>query len=150
MTYLLDWATTGAEVLVGLTDPADATRGMHVVPGRIEPDWQGRAVLVFTLPRGDEEECIRADRLGSTSAALHLTEAGDGWAVTVFSRGSEAHLRWLIREAQRGIRHLLGDRILDTPQASRQLAQLAATLHALMVRASLMSEPISQEARPAA
>jgi len=68
----------------------------------------------------------------------------------VFREGSEAHLRWLIREAQQDIRQLLGDRLLETPQASRRLAELSATLHSLMLRAALLAEPVSHEARPAA
>lgn len=150
MTYLLTWATIGTEVFVGLNDPADAARGMHVVEGRLEQDCQERTVLRFTLPCRGEEQTVDAHRLSSTSASLHVTDAGDGWAVTVFAEGSEAHLRWLIREAQHGIRHLLGDRIIETPEASRKLTELAGTLHSLMLRAALMSEPISHEARPAA
>lgn len=150
MTHLLTWATIGTEVLVGLTDPADAARGMHVVRGRVEQDAQERPVLRFTLPCHGAEQIIDAARLSSTSAALHLTDTGDGWAVTAFAEGSEAHLRWLIREAQLGIRQLLGDRMLGTPQASRKLTELAGALHSLMLRADLLSEPISHAARPAA
>ncbi len=150
MTYLLGWASPGTDVLVGLTDPADAAKGMHVVRGRLEQDGDERTVLRFTLPCGGVAETVDAGRLSSTSAALHLTATGDGWAVTVFAEGSEAHLRWLIREAQLGIRRLLGDRLIETPQASRRLAELAATLHSLMLRAALLAEPISHEARPAA
>jgi len=150
VTYLLTCATIGADVLVGLTDPADAARGMHIVQGRLEPDGEGRTVLRFTLPCSGGAETVDAGRLSSTSAALHVTATGDGWAVTAFPEGSEAHLRWLIREAQQGIRQLLGDRLLETPQSSRRLAELAATLHSLMLRAALLSEPISHGARPAA
>jgi len=107
-------------------------------------------VLRFTLPCSGGAETVDAGRLSSTSAALHVTATGDGWAVTAFPEGSEAHLRWLIREAQQGIRQLLGDRLLETPQSSRRLAELAATLHSLMLRAALLSEPISHGARPAA
>jgi hypothetical protein len=150
MTYLLAWTTTGTEVLVGLTDPADPARGMHVVQGRVEQDYRGRSVLRFTLPSSGEQQTVDAHRLASTSAALHVADGGDGWGVTVFPRGSEAHLRWLIREAQHGIRQLLGDRMVDTPQASRKLTDLAATLHSLVLRAALMSERIPHEAHPAA
>jgi hypothetical protein len=150
MTYLLGWASTGTDVLVGLTDPADAARGMHIVRGRLEQDGDERTVLRFTLPCGGGAETVDASRLSSASAALHLTATGDGWAVTVFAEGSEAHLRWLIREAQLGIRRLLGDRLIVTPQASRRLAELAATLHSLMLRAALLAEPVSHESRPAA
>lgn len=149
MTYQLGGASPGNDVLVGLTDPADAARGMHIVQGRLEQDGEERTVLRFTLPCGGAET-VDARRLSSTSAALHLTATGDGWAVTVFPEGSEAHLRWLIREAQLGIRRLLGDRLLETPQASRRLAELAATLHSLMLRAALLAEPNSHASRPAA
>ena len=111
MTNLLDWATTGTGVLVGVTDPADATTGMLVVRGSVEQDSQGR---------------------------------------TVFPEGSEAHLRWLIRAAQQGIRHLLGDRTVSTPTTSRRLTELAGTLHSLMLRADLMAEPARDGALPAA
>jgi len=147
---LLTWAGIGTDVLVGLTDPADAARGMHIVNGRLDTDGEGRTVLRFPLPCRGGVQTVDARRLSTTSAALHLTPAGDGWAVTVFPEGSEAHLRWLIREAQQGIRRLLGDRLLETPQASRRLAGLAATLHSLMLRAALLAEPISRDARPAA
>jgi hypothetical protein len=150
MTYLLSWARPGTDVLVGLTDPADAARGMHIVPGRLVQDGAERTVLRFILPCRGEVQTVDARRLSSTSAALHLTASGDGWAVTMFSEGSEAHLRWLIREAQQGIRQLLGDRLLATPQASRRLAELAATLHSLMLRAALLADPISYDMRPAA
>jgi hypothetical protein len=150
MAYLLSWATIGTDVLVGLTDPADAARGIHVVQGRLEPDGEERIVLRFTLPRRGGVQTVDARRLSDTSAALHLTDTGDGWAVTVFPAGSEAHLRWLVREAQQGIRQVLGDRLLATPQASRRLAELAATLHSLMLRAALLAEPVSHESRPAA
>ncbi len=149
MTYLLSWAVTGSDVLVGLTDPADATRGMHVVGGRLERDCEG-TVLRFTLPSGGGVQTMDARRVSSTSAALHLTAEGDGWAVTAFAEGSEAHLRWLIREAQQGIRRLLGDRLLATPQASRRLAEVAATLHSLMLRAALLAKPNPGQAQPAA
>ncbi|HEY3337978.1 MAG TPA: hypothetical protein VGK18_05715 [Propionicimonas sp.] len=149
MTNLLSWATVGSDVLVGLADPADASRGSHVVPGRIERDSRARTVVRFTLPCGGEQ-VIEAHRLSSMSAALHLTEAGDGWAVTAFADGSEAQLRWQIREAQLAIRGVLGDRLLGTTQASRKLAELAATLHSLMLRAELMSVPIVHRAHPAA
>ena len=48
MTYQLGGASPGNDVLVGLTDPADAARGMHIVQGRLEPDGEGRTVLRFT------------------------------------------------------------------------------------------------------
>lgn len=150
MTYLLALATTGTEVLVGLNDPTDAARGMHLVPGRLVPDGRGRTVLRFTFPWRAGEQVVDADRLSSTSAALHVSDTGDGWAITVFDPGSEAHLRWLIREAQHGIRLLLGDRLLRTPQDSRRLGELAATLHSLVLRAALLAEPIPHDARPAA
>jgi hypothetical protein len=136
VTYLLSWAAIGADMLVGLADPTDPARGMHIVRGRLEQDCEERTVLRFTLPCTGGVQTVDARRLGSTSAALHVTDTGEGWAVTVFPEGSEAHLRWLIREAQQGIRRLLGDRMLATPQASRQLAELAASLHSLMLRAA--------------
>ncbi len=150
MTYLLSCAKPGTDVLVGLTDPADAARGMHIVQGRLWQDGEERTVLRFTLPWRGGVETVDAQRLSSTSAALYLTATGDGWAVTVFREGSEAHLRWLIREAQLRIRRILGDRLVETPRASRQLAELAATLHSLMLRAALLAEPTSHETRPAA
>lgn len=150
MPDLLTWATIGTDVLVGLTDPADAARGMHLVQGRLEQHGGERTVLRFILPCSGGVQTVDARRLSSTSAALHVTPTGDGWAVTVFPEGSEAHLRWLIREAQQGIRRLLGDRLLATPQASRRLVELTATLHSLMLRAALLAEPVSHEARPAA
>jgi hypothetical protein len=150
MNELLTWATIGTDVLVGLTDPADASRGSHVVPGRLEQDRSGRAVLRTRLPSSGAELSVDGHRLSCTSAALHVTDAGDGWAVTVFAEGSEAHLRWLIREAQQGLRSLLRDRLLDSPQSSRALTELAATLHSLVLRAALLAEPGSRDARNAA
>jgi hypothetical protein len=141
MNELLTWATFGSGVLVGLADPADASRGRHVVHGRLEQDRTGRAMLRFRLPSSGAELSVDGHRLSSTSAAVHTTDTGDGWAVTVFAEGSEAHLRWLIREAQHGIRNLLGDRLLESPQSSRALSELAATLHSLVLRATLLAEP---------
>ena len=150
MNELLTWATIGTDVLVGLTDPADASRGSHVVHGRLEQDCTGRAVLRFRLPSSGAELSVDGHRLSSTSAALHVTDAGDGWAVTVFAEESEAHLRWLIRETRHCLRSLLTDRLLDSPQSSRALTELAATLHSLVLRATLLAEPGSRDVRNAA
>ncbi len=150
MTYLLDWATTGTEVLVAVSDPSDATKGRHLVPGRVERDWQDRPVMLFTLPCCGLPQTVDATRLASTSAALHIADNGEGWALTVFAEGSEAHLRWLIRETQRDIRQLLGDRVIGIPRASRKLCELADTLNTLVCRATLMAEPVFNQVKAAA
>lgn len=141
MTQLLDWARPGTDVLVGLTDPLDASKQSTLVSGRVELDGWNRTVVVFTPPDGAASEAAEAHRLGDTWGAVHVTGSGTGWAVWVFADGSIGHLNWQIRETRRRIRRLLEGGALDDPSTSRELTVLAATLHQLVCRAALLAEP---------
>lgn len=141
MPYLLDWATTGTEVLVGLRDPLPSIGDTAVVPGRVGLDSGGRSVVVFTPPGGKSPEAVDAALLGDSWASHRRLRSGEGWAISVFAAGSIGHLRWQIMDAQRRLERLVTGGPLRDPTVATEMAATARELSQLVRRAALIAEP---------
>lgn len=138
---LLDWATIGTPLLVGVTDPIDRTFEPRIVEGELVTGCNGRPAVSFTLDQKAGPEEADAVLLGDTWASTRTMRSGTQLALTVFTPDSEGHLRWLMADTQRRVHQLLALGLITDPQVSSELQALTDTLHRLVCQFTLLSWP---------
>lgn len=143
---LLDWATPGTHLLVGVSDPLDPDFEPTIVEGVLGAGWDNAPAVMFSLPGYDAVEQADATRLGDTWNSVHQRANGDGVAITVFTPESAGHIRWQQQVTQRRIRRLIAERLVTDPKASAELASLSSQLHKLTCQAALLAQPAGRAA----